>query len=273
VAQDTKTAADKKESKRAAKARERVTEIINKSVKPEPVVPIPGNNVVTNMAMVLPGEWVRLIDEQLRIGRRQVLPEETYAIECNAEWHFARYNGEGGTLCSAVYNTAYRFTLKYPTFYCSAPQIAEFLNANIKTVQAAIDLLVLDGFFEHVTAEPGKAYGYRAVSHKDWRAKHNLHANEPDHADHVNYCAYRNKLPEYMQGDELGKKMFAISSACFRPYAAFLVSFRETGQSDDAIAKHWRTFLETNKPTGRQWYTIAKTFRAYLDAHMPNDGF
>jgi hypothetical protein len=248
--------ADKK-TERAAKIRKKVLDKVD-----------PERRIIFSQ---LPVAWLSPIAEQLRINRRPVLPEETYAIECNAEWHFQQF--EGGTLCSAVYNTAYRFRKK-KAFWVSIPNLALFLHATEATVRDAVHLLVAAGFFEVVESESGKSVRYRAVSHKEWQARFNQHADDPAHPDHVNYCAYMDRLPEYMQGDELGKALWAISCKHFRPFGPFLTSFRASGHDDAAIEKHWRTFLETNKPTGRQWYTIAKAFRDYLDAQpLPNDGY
>jgi hypothetical protein len=197
----------------------------------------------------LPDFMVAIIDQQLRTGIRTVPADEIHSIYCSAEWHLARFQGEGTKYAPLIYNLAFRLADKSGRFWPSVPQLARYFNAPEKYIREAIHLLLESGFFVVLSAEKGKSVAYRPVPHSEWAEAH------------PGFCIHKDKLP-FGDGDELGCSLFAIADGRYRPFPQFLTAMRKTGHSDDAIVEHWRVFLSTY--TGPRWKGISKHFLDYL---------
>jgi hypothetical protein len=121
---------------------------------------------------VFPEPWLKAIDDLHRTGLKRVNPEnEDSAFHCSAEWHFARFTGDGSSLAPLVYNIVFRIAGESGNFAASIAKVAKYLGVNKRYVFDAANLLVTAGFFEVIEAEQGKATQYRPVSHSDWAKK------------------------------------------------------------------------------------------------------
>jgi hypothetical protein len=198
---------------------------------------------------VLPDQMIKMIDDQQRTGLRKIDPEKADSfIHCSAEWHFARFAGDGASLAPLVYNIMFRVAGDSGNWAGSIHQIARYLNVEYRYALDAVSLLVAAGFLEVLETAQGKATQYRPVSHVEWAGKH------------PGYCT--KKLEKiFPDEDELGKKLFGILGGV-KCYPNLLSGLRNTGSTDEQIEQFGKDFMEQDKGTGstRRW----KRFQDYV---------
>ena len=162
--------------------------------------------------------------------------EQDSPIECSAEYHFARFTGDGATIAPLIYQIAFRLAKKSETFNLSAKKLAAYLDVNAEYVYKALRLLVDAGFLRRIEKKAGRPTLYRPISHRDWQP------------EHPNCCTAMIKLP-YSEGDQLGRQLHGIlGGETFFPNV--LTGFRKSGLSDAEICDHAKQFLQEDKGKG-----------------------
>jgi hypothetical protein len=197
----------------------------------------------------LPEAFLAAIHDQERTGRKRVDPEkEDSFLHCSAEWHFARFTGDGASLAPLVYNIVFRIAGDSGNFSASAAKLATYLNVNDRYVYDAIDLLVAAGFLQLIEAELGKPTKYRPVGHTEWAEKH------PG-------CCTKKIDKLFTDEDPLGKKLFGILGG-LKCFPNMLKGLRNSGATDEQIEQCGKTFMEQDKGKGskRRW----KRFHDYV---------
>jgi hypothetical protein len=188
-----------------------------------------------------PEVLLRGIDDARRTGLRPTNPdEEDSPVQCNAEWHFARFSGEGSKIAPLIYGMAMRVAGDGGTWSLSAQKIAAFLNVEKDDyVYAAIDLLVAAGFFEVIEEMLGRPTKYRPIGHRQWAAKHS------------GFCTVKHEFPfqDETVVAALGRKLHGIlGGETF--FTGVLIGLRKTGLTPDEICGYARQFLELDKGHG-----------------------
>jgi hypothetical protein len=199
---------------------------------------------------------IEMLDNKWRTGLREVNPDnEDSPFHCSAEWHFARFTGDGASLAPLVYNVAFRVAGESNNFAASALKIARYLNVKNDYVYSAIELLVTAGFFEVIEVAEGKPTKYRPVCHKEWSEKH------------PGFCTKKvEKL--FPDEDELGKKLFGILGG-EKYFPNTLKGLRNTGATDEQIEQSGREFMEKDKGNGSKGRR--KRFQDYLRSQHTRD--
>jgi hypothetical protein len=203
-----------------------------------------------------PEQFLQAIDDLNRTGLRRVNPEnQDSPFHCSAEWHFARFTGDGSSLAPLVYNIVFRIAGESGNFAASAEKIAKYLNVNVRYVYDAANLLVAAGFFQVIEAEQGKPSQYRPVGHKEWADKH------------PGYCTTKiEKL--FPDEDELGKKLFGILGG-EKYFPNTLKGLRNTGATDEQIEQSGKDFMMQDKGNGSKGRR--KRFQDYLRSQHTKD--
>jgi hypothetical protein len=169
-------------------------------------------------------------------------------FHCSAEWHFARFTGDGAALAPLVYNMMFHVAGESGNFAASAVKIAKYLNVTDRYIYDAVGLLVAAGFLQVIEEEKGKPTQYRPVAHKEWAEKH------------PGYCTTKiEKL--FPDEDPLGKKLFGILGGV-KCYPNWLKGLRNTGATDEQIEQSGKAFMEQDKGSGSRgrW----KRFQDYV---------
>jgi len=199
-----------------------------------------------------PDGLLRAIEDVQLTGLRKIdRNEEDSPMECNAEWHFARFNDKGASLAPLIYSIAFHLAKESGEFFVSAQKLARFLHVNgDKYIYAAIHLLVASGFFEVIEAEVGKSVKYRPVGHKEWAQRH------------PGYCTAMQQPEHFKGGDELGRQLYGIMGG-EHFFEGVLKGFRKSGLSDEEICDHAKIFMQDdrNKGSGKE---RRKRFGEYL---------
>jgi hypothetical protein len=186
---------------------------------------------------------------------------ENSRFHCSAEWHFSRFHGKGTQYAYLIYSFALHLSKKSGIFSASAPTIAAYFDADVKSVRSSLRLLAATGFFEKVSSEPGASIRYKPTSHKDWAAKH------PER------CTEKDETPwAHEVGDPLGPELYAISGGRFMPYPNFVIAIRNTGHGTEAICEFFREHIEREKPVGKKWRNgFAGRFIKFLKSRPCSD--
>jgi hypothetical protein len=185
-----------------------------------------------------PEQWLQAIDDQSRTGLRRVNPEnQDSPFHCSAEWHFARFTGDGAALAPLVYNMMFHVAGESGNFAASVVKIAKYLNVTDRYIYDAVGLLVAAGFLQVIEEEKGKPTQYRPVAHKEWAAKRS-----------ELYCTKKiEKL--FPDEDALGKTLFGILGG-EKYFPNLLKGLRNTGATDEQIAQSAKDFMERDKGNG-----------------------
>jgi hypothetical protein len=161
---------------------------------------------------------------------------------CSSEWHFARLKrkGRGPNYAALIYSFALHLSKKSGVFYASTPRLAEYFGADVRSIRKALRQLVILGFFEKISEEPGATISYRPIHHKAWAA------------NHTGQCTEKASTPwDEEPGDTLGRELHAISGGRFYPRPNFVKAMRNTGHSEADIREHFRTFVLNAQPVGK----------------------
>ncbi|HTC46124.1 MAG TPA: hypothetical protein VK722_02290 [Candidatus Aquilonibacter sp.] len=203
-----------------------------------------------------PEQWLEAIRDQERGGLKRINPDnEDSPFHCSAEWHFARFTGDGASLAPLVYGIAFHIAGDSGNFAASVVRIAKYLNAKEDYVYSAVNLLVLTGFFQVIEAEKGKPTQYRVVGHKQWAETH------------PGYCTKKiEKL--FPDEDPLGKKLFGILGG-EEYFPNLLKGLRNTGATDEQIEQAGKLFMEHDKGNGSRGRR--KRFQDQLRAQYTKD--
>jgi hypothetical protein len=203
-----------------------------------------------------PEQFLQAIDDLNRTGLRRVNPDnQDSPFHCSAEWHFARFTGDGASLAPLVYNVVFRIAGDSGNFAASAAKIAQYLNVNVRYVFDAANLLVASGFFQVIEAEQGKPTKYKPVGHAEWVEKH------------PGYCTKKiEKL--FPDEDELGKKLYGILGG-EKYFPNLLKGLRNTGATDEQIEQAGKDFMERDKGNGSRGRR--KRFQDHLRAQYTKD--
>lgn len=184
-----------------------------------------------------PDGLLRTIEDAQHTGLRKIdRAEEDSAIECSAEYHFARFTGDGASVAPLIYQIAFHLSHKSKVFNVSAQNLATYLNVNADYVYAAIRLLVNSWFLEPIEAEPGQPVKYRPVGHKEWARRN------------PGYCTLMFKN-HGSDGDELGRQLYGILGG-EHFFTNVLAGFRKTDLSDAEICDHAKRFFQEDKGKG-----------------------
>jgi hypothetical protein len=122
----------------------------------------------------LPDYMLDAIVDLRRTGLRAIGPDEPeHALYCSAEYHFARFTGDGASIALLLYNISWHVAGADGLFFVSGQKLAAYLGIqNDEVIYAAARLLVLSGFWEVAERKLGKAVRYRLVSHEEWAQRH-----------------------------------------------------------------------------------------------------
>lgn len=199
------------------------------------------------------------VNDALITGARTVdADKEDSPIECNAEWHFARYSGTGATLVPLVYHISWHLAGESGCFFLSVQKLAKYLVAKDDNVYAAVHLLETDGFWELIEALPGKPKRYRPVGHKEWSEKH------------PNRCTKKVEFPHAADDEQLaefGRKLYGILGG-LQFFPNILRGYRKAagGLTDDEICDAAKRFLEDDADFYSSDVVRRKRFKEFLKA-------
>ena len=190
------------------------------------------------------------LDDAIRTGARKVnAAEEDSAIECCAEWHFARFRGPGKNHVPLLYGIAFHLAGESGNFFLSMSKAAKFLGVDSDELYAAAHLLVASGFWRQTEAEIGKAVKYAPVGHKEWAQLH------------PGRCTKKLEMGFTQDDEELallgrnlhaifgGEKFFPQVLKGFRRDAAF-GNAAGIALSDDEICQQAKAFFVLDKGKG-----------------------
>lgn len=203
-----------------------------------------------------PEQWLEAIHDQSRTGLRKVNPEnQDSPFHCSAEWHFARFTGDGAALAPLVYNMMFHVAGESGNFAASAVKIAKYLNVTDRYVYDAVGVLVAAGFLQVIEEELGKPTQYRPIAHKEWAEKH------------PGFCTKKiEKL--FPDEDPLGPKLFGILGG-EKYFPNLLKGLRNTGATDEQIEQSAKDFMEHDKGNGSR--SRRKRFQDHLRAQYTKD--
>jgi DNA-binding transcriptional ArsR family regulator len=162
--------------------------------------------------------------------------EKETAYHCTATWHLARMT----KAASLIYSLACVISKDSGQFFCSAPNLAQYLGYERKQIYRGLRELEDAGFLELLRSQSFQSSVYRVVLHKEWAE------SNPES------CASKHKFPWDGEGDELGRKMFAISGGRHRFLTYQIGILRKSGISEAIILEEWQKFTRHWKPLNRQ---------------------
>jgi hypothetical protein len=201
------------------------------------------------------------VNDSILVGARKIdADKEDSPIECNAEWHFARYSGPGAAHAPLLYSISFHLAGESGNFFLSVQKLAKFLKADPDNIYAAAHLLETDGFWEVIEALPGKSKKYRPVPHKEWAEKH------------PNRCTKKVEFPFAADDEQLalfGRNLYAIlGGEHFFPNV--LRGFRKAaaGLTDEQICERAKAFMvaDAGNDSGK---ARRKRFREFLSSDLP----
>ena len=122
-----------------------------------------------------PEQWLEAIADLHSTGLRHIDGEkEDSPLHCSAEWHFARFKGDGASLAPLLYALSFKVAHESENFEVSGQKLAKYFNVDDKYLYSAIHLLVASWFWIPTEVAKGKPTKYRPISHKEWEKKHTL---------------------------------------------------------------------------------------------------
>jgi hypothetical protein len=187
----------------------------------------------------MPKQFIEAISDAMRVEfRRRDNDEEEFCAYCSAEWHFARFHGDGSELCAALYNMALHIAGEGGVFFFSVPNLARYFDTSTHRVREALHLLADSQFFElPPKIRKGETVRYRPVTHKTWSERH------------PGMCCRKESLPDYMQGDPLGRVLWGISGGKMKFFPEWLDHLRKFA-NDAAIEQAFRIFADGERVPG-----------------------
>lgn len=182
------------------------------------------------------------VEDALRTGLKQTdkerEEEKEFRLHCNAEYHFARFTGEGATLAPLLYGISFHLAGTSKNFFISMQEIARFLEVKEDALYSAAHLLVASGFWEVLEQRKGNSSRYRPIGHEEWAAR-----------NRGRYCTvkcehpHRDDTPQH----ELGRKLFAITGEKF--WDSAVERWRKLG-TDEQLEQWAREFMADENGNG-----------------------
>jgi biotin operon repressor len=158
------------------------------------------------------------------------------AYHCTATWHFARMT----RAAELIYSLACVISKQSHNFFCSAPNLATYLGYERRQIYRGLQELEDHGFFEVKSRQSFHATVYRVVLHHEWAEKH------------PGCCATKQAFPWDGEGDELGRKLFALSGGRHRFVEYEIKMLRSSLLSEGIILAEWEDFISRWKPLNNQ---------------------
>jgi len=169
-------------------------------------------------------------------------------LYCSAEYHLVLLNS---ATAIGIYNLALRLSQKTGRFRTSIRTLADYFKRGRTTIIEALQLLEGNGWFERLSAEPGKPVVYRPIYHSDWA--------ETRSSECVEKLEYPWSAEDH---DELGRMLYAHSDGRFKIYPNILKGLRSTGHTNGAIQWHFTQFWSSDSKKKKMW----GRFKQYLEA-------
>ncbi|MGA8540701.1 MAG: helix-turn-helix domain-containing protein, partial [Terriglobales bacterium] len=158
------------------------------------------------------------------------------AYHCTATWHLAQMT----RAAEMIYSLACVIAKNSHQFFCSAPNLAQYLGYERRQIYRGLQELEDAGFLELKSRQSFQSSVYSVVLHKDWAEKH------------PGRCATKQLFPWDGEGDELGRKLYAISGGRHRFLEYQIKLLRKSGIPEELILTEWQDFLGRWKPLNRQ---------------------
>lgn len=192
------------------------------------------------------------VEDALRTGLKQTdkekEEEKEFRLHCNAEYHFARFTGDGATLAPLLYGISFHLAGTSKNFFISMQEIARFLEVQEDALYSAAHLLVASGFWQVLEQRKGGSSRYRPIGHEEWAAR-NRGRYCTVKCEHPN----RDDVPQHV----LGRKLFAITGEKF--WDSAVERWRKLG-TDEQLEQWAREFMAddpgesdgfANRPSGK----------------------
>lgn len=158
------------------------------------------------------------------------------AYHCTATWHLAQMT----RAAEMIYSLACVISKSSHQFFCSAPNLAHYLGYERRQIYRGLQELEDTGFLELISRLSFQSSVYRVVLHKDWAAKH------------PGRCATKQAFPWAGEGDELGRKLYALSGGRHRFLEYQIKLLRKVGIPEELVLTEWEDFLGRWRPLNRQ---------------------
>jgi hypothetical protein len=177
----------------------------------------------------------------------QPTTETSFALFCTGEWHISRL---GATYAPLVYSYAMHMSKKSGRFWLSLPAIAEYFNADIKSIRKAVRALEKARFFIRLKNENSRAVSYRPLGHGEWAKRH------------PGCCLEKVQKTWHDEPvDPLVSRLYAASDGKLRLYTNFVTGMRRTRLSDDEIVQAWGYFYAIDE---QPWRGVFGRFMQHL---------
>jgi hypothetical protein len=158
------------------------------------------------------------------------------AYHCTATWHLARMT----RAAEMIYSLACVISKTSHRFFCSAPNLAQYIGYERRQIYRGLQELEDAGFLELESRQTFQSSVYGVILHKAWAQ------------NHPGRCATKQAFPWDGEGDELGRKMFALSGGRHRFLNHEIQMLRKSGLSEELILTEWQDFIGSWKPLNRQ---------------------
>jgi len=169
-------------------------------------------------------------------------------LYCSAEYHLVAL---GSVTAMGIYGLALRVAQKTGRFRASTRTLSNYFSVRQQTIVDAMQLLCENGWFEILTADPGKPVVYVPIIHSDWAEKHS------------GQCVEKLEMPwDAEKKDELGPVLFAHTDGRYKIWPNILKGLRNTRHSDKAIEYHVTQFWKIDSRKKGVW----SRFKQYLEA-------
>lgn len=158
------------------------------------------------------------------------------AYHCTATWHLARLS----RAAEMIYSLACVISKLSHQFFCSAPNLAQYLGYERRQIYRGLQELEDAGFLELKRKQSYQSSVYGVVLHSDWAVSH------------PGCCATKQAFPWEGEGDELGRRMYALSGGRHRFLEHQIKILRKSGFPEELILEEWANFMAHWKPLNRQ---------------------
>jgi hypothetical protein len=158
------------------------------------------------------------------------------AYHCTATWHLARMSKAAGL----IYSLACVISKISHQFFCSAPNLAQYLDYERRQIYRALRELETARFLELISSRNFQTNVYRVVLHAEWAEKH------------PGKCATKQTFVWEAEGDELGRQMYALSGGRYRFREHEVKILRKTGLTEKDILAEWQDFIDRWEPLNPQ---------------------
>ena len=159
-------------------------------------------------------------------------PDSVTAYHCTATWHLARKI----RAAELIYSLACVVSKSSHKFFCSAENLAHYLGYERRQIYRGLQELEDAGFLEIVSRQSFQSCVYQVILHKAWAEKH------PDG------CAIKQSFPWEGEGDELGRKMYALGGGRYRFMQHEVKTLRRTALPEEFILREWEDFIGRWRP-------------------------